>query len=206
MLDADEASTISTRFRFSLAASGVAPLAVFLATTSTALPVEGSTSIFPLTLMISTRPPGWRSYVFRQSAVSACRSSAVTMSHPWAATAATRSTGTEEPGRNPPPGWSNVHVFSSGNSAQGVNTPMARSVFRVGRMRGTEGTEGTEDGGDGGNGTSFNSETRRHGVSLKFSVQSRCRPGHRPGRAINRRPAGASCGPATRSLCPRGVG
>ena len=53
----------------SLAASTDAPLALFSATISTVLPTEGCTSIFPLMFLISTRPPGPSSYVFRHSAV-----------------------------------------------------------------------------------------------------------------------------------------
>ncbi len=42
----------------SFAAAGVDAFATFWATTSTVFPVDGSTSILPLTLLISTRPPG----------------------------------------------------------------------------------------------------------------------------------------------------
>jgi hypothetical protein len=68
--EADADSRISMRPSASRAASAVAPRAVFTATTSTLFPDDASTSILPLTLTISTRPPGWRSKDLRHSAFS----------------------------------------------------------------------------------------------------------------------------------------
>ena len=59
--DGDDTSTIVTRSSASFAASYEAPFAVFSATISTALPVDGSTTMFPLMFRISTRPPGFSS-------------------------------------------------------------------------------------------------------------------------------------------------
>src|SRR5262249_25458890 len=57
--------------------------------TSTVFPVDGSTSILPLTLPISTRPFASIGNVFCHWVVCAARRSAVTMSQPVLATAAT---------------------------------------------------------------------------------------------------------------------
>ena len=51
-------SAMVTRSSAALAASDEAPRAFLVASTSTVLPVDGSTSILPLTLLISTRPFG----------------------------------------------------------------------------------------------------------------------------------------------------
>ncbi len=58
MLDGETSSRISMRSIASFAAAWLAPLALLRATTSTLVPVDGSTSILPLTLLICTRPPG----------------------------------------------------------------------------------------------------------------------------------------------------
>ena len=77
----------------------------------------------------------------------------------------------------------------------GVEWEMAAIEATEAEETEAEGDGGGGDGGDGGHGTKL--QKRRHGdteVTLKLAFRSRCRPGHRPGRAINRPiPVGTSC-------------
>jgi hypothetical protein len=122
--DGDTSSVISMRSSACFAASSLAALAVFSAMTSTVFPFEGSTRILPLTLLISTRPPGESSYDLRHSDRADALRSAVTMSQPAVARTSTgiaMATATGAARLKP-------RVMAGISSVR--NTPVDRAAFR----------------------------------------------------------------------------